>query len=38
MNFWVMMPVSLDEAEDVRARRLVCQDGAVYVELFVEPQ
>lgn len=29
---------SLDEAEDVRSRRLVCQEGAVYVELFVEPQ
>ncbi len=27
----------LDEAADVRARRLVCQEGAVYVELFVEP-
>jgi hypothetical protein len=29
---------SLDEASDVRARRLVCQEGATYVELFVEPQ
>jgi hypothetical protein len=28
---------SLDEAADVRARRLVCQEGSTYVELFVEP-
>ncbi|MCA9532478.1 MAG: hypothetical protein KC593_02320 [Myxococcales bacterium] len=29
--------LALDEAEDVRARRLVCQQGTTYVELFVEP-
>lgn len=30
--------LSLDEAADVRARRLVCQEGNTYVEVFVTPQ